>query len=233
MVQRNVMPPQWPDVLLEPVFPGSMAAVRGWNNSPARRGPCMTNSRAPVDDAQSRRSARMAAAQAGDASAYADLLRECVPIIAAVARRCGVPADRVDDAVQDVLLTVHRARAAYDPGRPFDAWLKVIAERRSIDLLRRTRRQGGREFFAPQAIENTVDTSADPGRGLEHADAAGQIGRAVAALPARQREAVHQLIFEERSLADAAEATGRSTGSLKVNLHRALKTLRGKLGGGT
>jgi RNA polymerase sigma-70 factor (ECF subfamily) len=174
----------------------------------------------------------MAAAQAGDATAYAELLRECVPIIAAVARRCGVSADRVDDAVQDVLLTVHRARASYDPRRPFDAWLKVIAERRSIDLLRRLRRQDGREFHAPQALENSVDMSADPGRGLERNQEAGEIVHAVAALPDRQREAVHHLIFEERSLADAAQATGRSVGSLKVNLHRALKALRHKLGGG-
>lgn len=232
MAQRKVMPPQWPDALLGPVIAGSMAAARNWPPGPARLGPLMTESRAPAHDAQSRRSALMAAAQTGDAAAYADLLRECVPIIAAVARRCGVPADRVDDAVQDVLLTIHRARAAYDPRRPFDAWLKVIADRRSIDILRRARRQGGREFHAPQALDNAVDITADPGRGLEQADAAGQVGRAVAALPTRQREAVHQLIFQDRSLADAAVATGRSAGSLKVNLHRALKALRATLGGG-
>jgi RNA polymerase sigma-70 factor (ECF subfamily) len=174
----------------------------------------------------------MAAAQTGDATAYAELLRECVPIIGAVARRCGVPADQVDDAIQDVLLTVHRARASYDPHRPFDAWLKTIAERRSVDLLRRVRRQDGRELHVPQALENMVDVSADPGRGLDRADTAGQIGRAVAALPSRQREAVHHLILEERSLADVARATGRSAGSLKVNLHRALNALRHKLGRG-
>jgi RNA polymerase sigma factor (sigma-70 family) len=191
----------------------------------------MTDSSAPAYDPQSR-AARMAAAQAGDATAYAELLRECVPIVAAVARRCGVPADRVDDAIQDVLLTIHRARATYDPRRPFEAWLKVIAERRSIDLLRQSRRRGARELHSPQALENTADLAADPGRGLDHADTAGQVGRAVAALPPRQREAVHHLIFEERSLADAAQATGRSTGSLKVNLHRALKALRTALGRG-
>jgi RNA polymerase sigma-70 factor (ECF subfamily) len=49
---------------------------------------------------------------------------------------------------------------------------------------------------------------------------------AVAALPARQREAVHRLMLEEMSLDDAAALTGRSKGSLKVNLHRALRALR-------
>jgi RNA polymerase sigma factor (sigma-70 family) len=172
------------------------------------------------------RSAQMAAAQGGDANAYAALLRDCVPLIRSVARRCGLAPDRVDDVVQDVLLTVHRARATYDPRRPFDAWLRVIAERRAIDHLRQARRRGAREVHAPLAVDSHADESADPARGLDQVDAAGQIGQAVAALPDRQREAVHYLVLEERSLAETAAVTGRTKGSLKVNLHRALKALR-------
>ncbi len=103
-----------------------------------------------VDDvrdtgADARRSAWMAAAQAGDSGAYQALLRDCIPVIKSVVRRRGLPADRVDDAVQDVLLTIHRARQTYDPGRSFTAWMTVIAERRAIDLMRRTLRQEFRE----------------------------------------------------------------------------------------
>jgi RNA polymerase sigma-70 factor (ECF subfamily) len=57
----------------------------------------------------------MAAAQAGDSAAYQTLLRDCIPVIKSVARRRRVDADRIDDAVQDVLLTIHRARHTYDP----------------------------------------------------------------------------------------------------------------------
>jgi RNA polymerase sigma-70 factor (ECF subfamily) len=49
---------------------------------------------------------------------------------------------------------------------------------------------------------------------------------AVARLPPGQREAVEQLGLRERSLGEAAELTGRGTGALKVNLHRALQALR-------
>ena len=66
-----------------------------------------------------RRSAWMAAAQAGDGAAYQALLRDCIPVIQSIARRRGVAADHVDDVVQDVLLTVHRSRQTYDPGRSF------------------------------------------------------------------------------------------------------------------
>jgi RNA polymerase sigma-70 factor (ECF subfamily) len=77
-----------------------------------------------------RRSALMAAAQKGDRVAYERLLRDCVLFIAGLARRRGVPPDHVDDVVQEALLTLHRARATYDPRRSFEAWLRIIVERR-------------------------------------------------------------------------------------------------------
>jgi RNA polymerase sigma factor (sigma-70 family) len=175
-----------------------------------------------------RRSTWMAAAQAGDQAAYEALLRDCVAVIESVARRQGVPADRIDDVVQDALLTVHRARQAYDPARPFTAWLRVIAERRAVDILRKTGRQGVREVHAPLAYESHADESAASPRAAFGAEAR-RLGDAVADLPLRQREAVQLLVLQERSLAESAAATGRSRGSLKVNLHRALKSLRARL----
>jgi RNA polymerase sigma factor (sigma-70 family) len=182
------------------------------------------------DDA--RRSAWMAAAQAGDQAAYEALLRDCVGVIESVARRQGVPADRIDDVVQDTLLTIHRARQTYDPARSFTAWLRVIAERRAIDLLRKTGRHAAREVHAPLAYEQHADESSAVRRAAFSAEAAPGLGDALADLPQRQREAVQLLVLQERSLAETAAATGRSQGSLKVNLHRALKSLRARLGQG-
>jgi RNA polymerase sigma factor (sigma-70 family) len=183
-----------------------------------------------IAGADHRRSGLMAAAQAGDSAAYQTLLRDCIPVIKSVARRRRVDADRIDDVVQDVLLTIHRARHTYDPSRSFTAWLCVIADRRSIDLLRRTRRVDMREVHAPLAFESHADDeAADPSRGLAHADATGTVARALASLPARQREAVQHFVLEERSLADTSALTRRTKGSLKVNLHRALKALRSKI----
>jgi RNA polymerase sigma factor (sigma-70 family) len=129
-------------------------------------------------------------------------------------------------------LTIHRARQAYDPSRSFTVWMCVIAERRSIDLLRRTRRQDAREVHAPLAFESHADETADPARGLARADATGTVARALATLPARQREAVQRLVLDEHSLAAAAALTRRTKGSLKVNLHRGLKALRNRMSRG-
>lgn len=181
-------------------------------------------------EADRRRTAWMAAAQAGDRAAYTALLRDCVPVVQAVARRQGVPPGRLDDVVQDVLLTVHRVRHTYDPARPFTAWLRVIAQRRTVDLLRRHGRQGARELHATLAHEGYPDPAADPERSLQQARQADTLRAAIAALPPGQREAVEQLGLRERTLAEAAGATGRTTGALKVNLHRALKVLRASLG---
>ncbi len=197
-----------------------------WGGQLERR---VDDGNAQETSADMRRSAWMADAQAGDGLAYQALLRDCLPVIRSVVRRRGVPADRVDDAVQDVLLTIHRARQTYDPRRSFTAWMTVIAERRAIDLLRRTRRQELREVHAPLELEGHPDETADPARGIAHVETSGVVARALDSLPARQREAVEHLVLEERTLDATAALTRRSKVSLKVNLHRALKALRGKM----
>lgn len=178
-----------------------------------------------------RRGAWMAAAQDGDRAAYDALLRDCVPLIRAAARAQGVAFDRLDDVVQDVLLTIHRVRHTYDPSRSFDAWLRAIAQRRAIDLQRRQGRQHARELHAPEAYEAHADPAASPEHGLDGQARSGRLGRALATLPAGQRQAVELLALQDRTLAEASAATGRSKVALKVNLHRAIKALRQRLGG--
>jgi hypothetical protein len=72
----------------------------------------------------------MAHAQGGNAEAYRRLLEEITPHTRSLAARwCRDPSD-VEDAVQDVLLTVHAIRHTYDPTRPFGPWLVAITNRR-------------------------------------------------------------------------------------------------------
>src|SRR5258708_27187132 len=77
--------------------------------------------------ADERRAALMAAAQAGDGAAYQALLRDCISIVHAIARRQGVPADRIDDVGQETLPSVHRARHTFDPPRAFIGRLRAVA----------------------------------------------------------------------------------------------------------
>ncbi|HEX7816961.1 RNA polymerase sigma factor [Dyella sp.] len=182
------------------------------------------------EDAARRRSAWMAAAQEGDRLAYEKVLADSVALIRMVARRQGVPVDGLDDVVQETLLTVHRVRHTYDPARSYDAWLAAIAARRAIDHLRSHGRHGAREVHDPLALDAHPDTD-DAAAPTERAQEAARLREAIAQLPAGQREAVEQLGLKEQTLAEAAQDTGRNTGALKVNLHRALKSLRQRLHG--
>src|SRR5882757_7456927 len=136
----------------------------------------------------------MTAAQAGDGVAYRRLLTEITPYLRALARRSlRRPAD-AEDAVQDVLLTLHSIRQTYDPGRPFQPWLVAIARRRIVDRVRIQIRTTGRET----AIDPFQETFAAPETnetGLE-ADSI-TLRRAIADLPPGQRQAVELLKLKD------------------------------------
>lgn len=172
----------------------------------------------------------MAAAQGGDQSAYRRVLGESVPLIRRTARRWGVPPSGIDDVVQEVLLAIHRMLATFDPSRSYEAWLSAIAKRRSIDFLRSSGRRNAREVFEPIAYENHPDDT-DVAAAEERRSERKQLGEAVSALPEGQREAVEVLAFGDRSLEEGAELTGRSKTALKVNFHRAIRSLRSRLTG--
>lgn len=199
----------------------------------ARRDPAMSSESIDAtagDSPDQRRSGLMAAAQAGDRRAYERVLADSVALIKAAARRRGVSADRVDDVVQETLMTVDRVRHTYDPSRSYDAWLTAIANRRAIDSLRSRGRRDRRELHDDFAFENHADVD-DASAATEQLQRAARLRAAIAELPPGQREAVEQLGLREHSLSEAAEITGRNTGALKVNLHRALKALRDRFHG--
>lgn len=207
------------------------ALVQGSTGTRPEALPAMS-ARQPTPSGEASLSAAMRAAQDGDAAAYQQLLRDCMPVIASVARGQGLRGAAVDDVVQDALLTIHRARATYDPARPFLPWLRAIAQRRAIDAMRQSGRRP-QEVHDPISYEEQADAGPGPGQALEDAQEAcrraAALARAVASLPANQRQAVEHLSLGERSLTETAALTGRSKGALKVNLHRALKTLRAAL----
>ena len=165
----------------------------------------------------------MARSQDGDREAYRTLLDGVTPHIRTLAARCFKQASDVEDAVQDVLLTVHMVRNAYDPNRPFGPWLVAIANRRIIDRLRRDTRRKAREV----ALSTDHETFAEPAANL-HRETPDEVAlaQAIERLPPDQRQTIRMLKLNEMSLKEAAAASGRSIPALKVATHRAIKSLR-------
>jgi RNA polymerase sigma-70 factor (ECF subfamily) len=165
----------------------------------------------------------MARAQAGDSEAYRRLLQDITPYLRSRACKRLRDSRDVEDAVQDILLTVHAIRHTYDAGRPFGPWLGAIANRRIIDRLRRQARSKLRETLLDAGHETFPAPSANfyqaawDGRALREA---------VERLPPGQRQAIKLVKLEEMSLKQAASVSGMSVATLKVATHRALKSLR-------
>lgn len=170
----------------------------------------------------------MARGQDGDERAYRSLLLGISPYVRALARQAGLSPTDCEDAVQDVLMTIHAIRHTYDPTRPFGPWLAGVARNRLADRLRRRARLWARETELTVEHETfvTVETNS-----IEAADEARRLRAAVAQLPQGQREAVELLKLKELSLKEASALTGQSEAALKVAVHRAVKRLRTMLSG--
>lgn len=165
----------------------------------------------------------MAAAQDGDSAAYTQLLREIVPFLRALVRR-HAPQGRIEDVVQDVLLTLHRIRHTFDPARPFLPWLAVVANRRVLDARRRDMRLQAWETPSTDLLE----TFADPGANKheELTEMRTWLHHAIDELPAKQRDALKLVKLDELSVQDASVRSGQSVAAVKVNVHRGLLSLR-------
>jgi RNA polymerase sigma-70 factor (ECF subfamily) len=169
--------------------------------------------------------ALMRRAQAGSEGAYAQLLQELPPIISRMIRRqmaSASPSDR-EDLLQEVLMSIHAARAVYDPTRPFMPWLKTIVINRTIDFVRRHKRYAGPVLTDEMAAGIADDTASDA---VTRYDAIDALQKAIRKLPAAQRSAIELLKLREMSLREAAATTGMSVSALKALVHRAVRTLR-------
>lgn len=178
----------------------------------------------PVNGRENRWRALMLSAQDGDRTVYAELLSELFPFLHRFVIRKWPNAHDSEDVVQEILVSVHTVRHTYDPRRPFMPWLMTITARRVADAARRR--------YARGANETTVDVMPETFHGedtkseQEISDDQEALRKAMAILPDGQREAIELLKIQGLSLDEAAQVTGKSVGSLKVGVHRAIKAMR-------
>jgi RNA polymerase sigma-70 factor (ECF subfamily) len=156
----------------------------------------------------------MKRAQAGDASTYAVLLKECAKWLRRYYHR-RLPPQHIDDVVQDTLLSLHSKLATYDPARPFLPWLAAIARYRWVDHLSRAYRAQDLKF-AEQVDDGSIE---------DDVMARISLDRLLAELPAAQSRAIMLVKIDGRSVTEAAKISGQSESLVKVNIHRGLKKL--------
>ena len=176
-----------------------------------------------AEDDNARWGALLASAQLGDRGDYRRFLEAVTPFVRSLARRRSRDDEVAEDVVQDALITLHRIRHTYTPGRPVKPWLAAIVARRAIDAARREGRIAGREVDAPLAYETFADPAANQG---DSGEARHLIERLLPELTPREKEAIELVKLREMSLAEASDHSGQSVGALKVNVHRAVARMR-------
>jgi RNA polymerase sigma-70 factor (ECF subfamily) len=175
------------------------------------------------DEREARWRSWMVAAQAGDVPSYEKLLRELIPYLGRFVRRRLLDSNAAEDVVQNVLVSIHRARHTYRAERPFSPWLHAIARNGIIDQLRIRTRQANREVSleSDRVAEPAVDPAETPTPQLSP-----ELQRALESLTDPQREAVELIQVHGFSVAEAAERAGVTQTALKVRAHRGYRALR-------
>ena len=133
----------------------------------------------------------MAAAQCASSSdadaraAYEKMLSELLPVVRRIVRAKLYDPTYVEDVVQNVLLSIHRARATYRPERPFGPWMRAVVRNALIDWFRESKRRSDREVLTDVMEEHAAAPHSDE---LERRELSPALSDALAALPVKQRD---------------------------------------------
>lgn len=123
------------------------------------------------------------------------------------ARRLGVDDASVDDVVQHVFLVVHRRLASFEGRSSIKTWLFGILVHAAAEHRRTVRRKSPHDAGAPD-VETLVDSSADPERALERAEASRVIDRLLESLDEDKRIVFVMAELEDMTAQEIGEVTG-------------------------
>ena len=131
-----------------------------------------------------------------------------------------------EDVAQDTFVRAYRALATYTPERIRDLKQKAWLHRIAVNVVR-NRVRGVR----PRLVElngSEPDYASGPEEDVLRKAEIDELAARVACLPVRYREAVVLRHVQELSYAEVADALGQPVGTVKANVHRGLKLLRGE-----
>ena len=162
-------------------------------------------------------------AQAGDASAYGELVeRHQARIYATLVKIVGDP-DQALDLTQDAFVRAWEQLTGFEGRSAFTTWLYRIAVRLAYDDLARGRR---RQSLEPGIA--VVDPAEAPDALAEREDNAAELRARIEDLPPLQRAVVTMRAYDELPYREIAEILGTTENSARVSFHHAITRLRGE-----
>lgn len=173
-------------------------------------------------------------AQSGDRTALGQILRRYGPILyrSVLLPRLGREALAQDALAETYARVVERFHQFHWQNTGVYPWLRVVALRIALDLLRARRRE---LLYDPMDLEREIDASDDDSAAsgeaelLEKrdlADARARVDAALGTINPRYAQAIRQRVLEERSRDEVAASLGVSVATFDVVLHRALAALK-------
>lgn len=166
-------------------------------------------------------SAQLAQAAAGDAGAFAAIVRQHQGMVYSMALHFLRNHAVAEELAQEVFLQLYRSLRELDSPAHVVQWLRRVTSHRCIDQSRRAkyRPKFGLES-APEPV--AVERQRDP-------LLTGRLEQLIGELPERPRMMVLLRFQEEMEPAEIAQTLGVPVGTVKSSLHRALGVLRGRL----
>ena len=156
---------------------------------------------------------------AGDAHAFAELVRRHRDRLWAVALRTVGDREEAADAVQDALLAAHRNAARFRGDSAVTTWLHRIVVNACLDRIRR--RQAHPTVPLPDGGHADGDTGGvEPAAPVQDHDTALVVRAALAALPPDQRAALVLVDVQGYPVAEAAAILGVAEGTVKSRCAR-------------
>jgi RNA polymerase sigma-70 factor (ECF subfamily) len=126
-----------------------------------------------------------------------------------------------EDLVQNVFIRILKYRSTYEARGKFVVWMFRIARNVHVDHLRKHQEA----YHLEDQYEEPESGEDSPVRSLEQKQEITLLQKALSQLPLKKKEALILSRFQDMKYREIAELLGSKEGTIKANIHRAVKQL--------
>jgi len=160
---------------------------------------------------------------AGDQEAVKACLDRFGNLVWSLARRLTASRADAEDAVQEIFIDLWSSAARYDPSKASETtFVAMLARRRLIDRLRKSKRRPPTEELSAAADIEQSDLNAD----VAVKDDAARAARLIRTLKPEQQQVIKLAVYEGHTHQSIADALQLPLGTVKTHLRRGLLKVR-------